>query len=325
MTPMQWFRMYAEFATDPEVQLLAFEDQRHFVMALCMKALGVLDKAHPNPEKRERILAAYLGLDPVAAGEAKRRLLEAGLIDADWQPVNWEKRQFRSDHNAADRKRLQRARGGHSDVTTTRRDGHNDVTTTGRDSHGLEQSRVEQSRAEHTDARARDPDSVAPSEPGSGAPGASPPAAEAAWTAIRATYPAGTYRGNEWARAEHHFLQLLEAGVPRETFLQAVRDYRAQQDAKGSTGTQYVLSPARFFTADHWRGPFPLPEATSPAADDPEAEQAWQEAIADSKPRTPRMQRAMEAIGGHSRIRLRTPFDEPKIRAEFLRAWRAAA
>ena len=32
-----WFRMYAEFATDPKVQMMSEADQRRFVMLLCLR------------------------------------------------------------------------------------------------------------------------------------------------------------------------------------------------------------------------------------------------------------------------------------------------
>lgn len=118
---MQWFRLYAEFLTDPTVQLLSFEDQRHFIAALCMKASGVLDKDYPTVTLRNRVLSRLIGLND-APGEkggpstleiACRRLMDMGLIDENWQPLNWEKRQYKSDHSdatAADRMRRYRER-----------------------------------------------------------------------------------------------------------------------------------------------------------------------------------------------------------------------
>lgn len=145
--------MYTEYATDPIVQMLAFEDQRHFVMALCMKGSGLLDRAYPTDEFRQRVIAAALGLDPTACAEAARRLKEAGLIDDRWQPIKWEKRQFSSDHNAAERKRKQRER-----------DSHTDVTADGCDSH-----------APDTDTESeRDADKNPPNPPGGGAGAAKP-------------------------------------------------------------------------------------------------------------------------------------------------------
>jgi len=94
---LPWFRFYTEFATDPAVQSLAFEDQRHFVVLLCLKGSGVLDKSYPTPERRELVLARALGLDRSSAGEALRRLVEAGLVDQDGTPSGWSRRQYVGD------------------------------------------------------------------------------------------------------------------------------------------------------------------------------------------------------------------------------------
>lgn len=124
----QWFRMYAEFATDPVVQSLAFDDQRHFVMVLCLKCSGLLDREYGDPQQRVMMLRRALGLEAMAFDEAKTRLCSARLIDSNWQPVNWAKRQFVSDRDptAADRKRRQRERHAHvtRDVTDESRSGH---------------------------------------------------------------------------------------------------------------------------------------------------------------------------------------------------------
>ena len=94
---LPWFRFYAEFAGDPTIQSLAFEDQRHFVVLLCLKCEGVLDRAFANNSVRDRVIYRALGLDPVAASEAKRRLMEVALIGKDWQIPSWDRRQYISD------------------------------------------------------------------------------------------------------------------------------------------------------------------------------------------------------------------------------------
>lgn len=96
MTALPWFRMYSSFASDPVIQSLSFEDQRHYAVVLCMKCDGLLDRK-VAPRVRERLIAGGLGLDPVAAQEAKRRLMEVGLLQKNWQPKGWEKRQYQSD------------------------------------------------------------------------------------------------------------------------------------------------------------------------------------------------------------------------------------
>lgn len=96
---LPWFRFYHEFAGDPVLQGLAFEDQRHYVMVLCLKASGLLDREFPSPDFRHRMIVRALGLDPLAGAEVSRRLREVGLIDESWQPPAWDKRQFKSDNS----------------------------------------------------------------------------------------------------------------------------------------------------------------------------------------------------------------------------------
>lgn len=118
MSGLPWFRMYAEFATDPDVQTLAFEDQRHYLVILCLKCNGTLDKEYPSPERRLQVIRRTLGLSAEASDECKRRLTEAGLIDLQWQPLGWDSRQFVSD-SSAERTREWRERKRHGDVTVT--------------------------------------------------------------------------------------------------------------------------------------------------------------------------------------------------------------
>ena len=98
MTSNPWFRLYAEFATDPVVQSLAFEDQRHFVVLMCLKCNGVLDR-NIDTRARNRIILRGLGLDAATAEEAKRRLMEVGLVEKNWQIPAWNERQFVSDNS----------------------------------------------------------------------------------------------------------------------------------------------------------------------------------------------------------------------------------
>jgi hypothetical protein len=125
---MPWFRMYAEFATDPVVQSLDFGDQRHFVMTLCMKASGLLDKKFKDSEQRTTIIRRVLGLDAVAYETAMKRLVTAGLVSEDWQPINWCKRQFLSD-TSTNRVRAFRKRSRNSVVTPSDTDTDTDTDT----------------------------------------------------------------------------------------------------------------------------------------------------------------------------------------------------
>ena len=109
--------MYSEFAADPIAQSLSFDDQRHYVIILCLKCFGVLDR-NLTPANRERIILRGLGLDENAATEVKRRLIEVEFIDEDWQPVAWDKRQFKSD-NSTERSRKSRNKQGKENVPAT--------------------------------------------------------------------------------------------------------------------------------------------------------------------------------------------------------------
>ena len=55
--------------------------------------------------------------------------------------------------------------------------------------------------------------------------------------------------------------QLIDQGETPADLVAAAAAYALQQEAKGSTGTQFVLSPAKFYGTGAWRGPFPLPAA----------------------------------------------------------------
>ncbi len=96
-----WFRLYAEFISDPKMQLLAFEDQRHYIGILCLKCNGTLETLSIGPEHFERMVSKALGLDPATGAEVKRRLMEIGVITESWQPIAWSRRQYESDSSAA--------------------------------------------------------------------------------------------------------------------------------------------------------------------------------------------------------------------------------
>lgn len=125
---LPWFRMYAEAAGDPVLQSLAFDDQRHYFVLLCLKCGGALDR-RLVPQQRERIIARGLGLDQVTASEVKRRLLEVSLIDKNWQPLGWEKRQFSSDVST-DRVRKYRKDKETGNVSETGEETSSDVSET---------------------------------------------------------------------------------------------------------------------------------------------------------------------------------------------------
>ncbi|VVD63598.1 hypothetical protein PPN31114_00230 [Pandoraea pneumonica] len=129
---MPWFRMYTDFLNDPKMITLAFEDQRHFIGLLALKGDGTLDN-QCDPDLMNRIIAQRLWIDSAVIKEVKKRLVLAGLIDDDWQPLAWEKRQMRSD-SSTERVRNYRAKSKQAGNEA----GNDGETLQKRSSNGLE-------------------------------------------------------------------------------------------------------------------------------------------------------------------------------------------
>ena len=105
-----WFRCHNDIINDPKIRILAFEDRWHYIAICCMKSEGDLDKNY-KPELRDRFIATQLGISIIDLDSVKKRLLEVLLIDENWQPLGWDKRQFISDKKdptAADRQKRYR-------------------------------------------------------------------------------------------------------------------------------------------------------------------------------------------------------------------------
>lgn len=144
---MPWFRMYSDFLNDPKMISLAFEDQRHFIGVLALKGEGTLDN-DCSPELLTRIVSQRLWIDHAVIGEVKRRLIAAGLIDENWQPLAWEKRQMRSD-SSTDRVRAHREK--------VKQTGNVTETLPERPSNALDKKREEEIREEEKKPTRRTP------------------------------------------------------------------------------------------------------------------------------------------------------------------------
>lgn len=90
-----WFRMYSEFSHDPKVQMLSEQMQRRYIMLMCLRCSNTLVTLH------ETEVAFHLRISNEDMQETKQLFIEKGFIDADWNLLNWEKRQFSSDRSAA--------------------------------------------------------------------------------------------------------------------------------------------------------------------------------------------------------------------------------
>lgn len=89
--PARWFRLYAEFVTDPKVQMLSEADQRRFLMLLCLRC------SNGDVTLHETEIAFQMRISNEQWGETKAVLLSKNLITSDNKPTAWESRQYASD------------------------------------------------------------------------------------------------------------------------------------------------------------------------------------------------------------------------------------
>lgn len=122
----QWFRLYAEFATDPKVQMMSEVMQRRLIMLFCLRCSDVTVTASDDE------IAFQLRISVEELAETKALFIAKKFIDNAWNIVQWDKRQFASDSSAA--------------RTRAYRDRKRDVVVTSHvtNSDALEQNRTEQ-------------------------------------------------------------------------------------------------------------------------------------------------------------------------------------
>ena len=124
---LPWFRLYAEFAHDPKVQMLSEVMQRRYIMLMCMRCSNV------TVTLRNDEIAFQLRITEQDLAETKALFITKGFIDSDWNLVNWEKRQFSSDADISGAERQRRfrekKRNGPSNVTVTLPDTDTDTDT----------------------------------------------------------------------------------------------------------------------------------------------------------------------------------------------------
>lgn len=92
--PAKWFRLYAEFATDPKVQMLSEQDQRRLLMLFCLRC------SNGDVTLQCNAVAFQLRISNSEWAETRANLIAQNLINEDNKPVAWEKRQFDSDTSA---------------------------------------------------------------------------------------------------------------------------------------------------------------------------------------------------------------------------------
>lgn len=100
---LTWFRMYAEFSTDPKVQMLSEVDQRRFVMLLCLRC------CNGDVTLQDEQVAFQMRISTADWQATKAILVAKNMVGEDNQPVAWDKRQYVSDTS---KERVSRHRSG---------------------------------------------------------------------------------------------------------------------------------------------------------------------------------------------------------------------
>ena len=88
-----WFRLYAEFLTDPKVQMMSEQNQRRLIMVLCLRCNG-------NVTLQDDEVSFQLRISNEEWQVTKDIFIEKGFIDKSNNVLNWDKRQFISDSSA---------------------------------------------------------------------------------------------------------------------------------------------------------------------------------------------------------------------------------
>ena len=111
--PARWFRLYAEFATDPKVQMMSEAYQRRYLMVLCLRC------GNGSVTLQDTEVAFQLRITESEWLDTKRDFMLRGLVDDDNNVSAWDKRQYVSD-SSAERVAAYRARQKQrSNVTVT--------------------------------------------------------------------------------------------------------------------------------------------------------------------------------------------------------------
>lgn len=77
--PNQWLRLYAEFATDPKVQMMSEAMQRRYIMLLCMRC--------SNTKLDDELVGFHLRISSDVVAATKVELVANGFITESWELV----------------------------------------------------------------------------------------------------------------------------------------------------------------------------------------------------------------------------------------------
>lgn len=123
MAENPWLRLYAEFATDPKVQMLSEANQRRYIMLLCLRCSNGDVTLHDDE------VAFQLRISNEDWSSTKSVLSAKGLIGEDGLPSAWDRRQYRSDSSAERVRRHRENKKQACNVTVTAPDTDTDTDT----------------------------------------------------------------------------------------------------------------------------------------------------------------------------------------------------
>lgn len=127
-----WFRLYAEFAHDPKVQMMPEHMQRRYVMLMCMRCNEFVDASGNGCSNalRDDEIAFHLRISDADLAETKALFVSKGFIDSEWNLLNWEKRQPKSDRDPTRGERQKRFRENHKNEVAKDSNALRDETVT---------------------------------------------------------------------------------------------------------------------------------------------------------------------------------------------------
>jgi len=108
-----WFRFYSEFSHDPKVQMMSEAMQRRYIMVMCLRCSNDLVTLH------ETEIAFHLRISDAELADTKALFISKGFIDDQWNLVNWDKRQYKSDSSAERVARHRKTKKESSNVDVT--------------------------------------------------------------------------------------------------------------------------------------------------------------------------------------------------------------
>ena len=250
----QWFRLYAEFATDPKVQMLSEALQRRYVMLMCMQCSNAIETFHVT--ERDSAIAFHMRISETEWMETKAHFIAKGFVNDECELLNWDKRQYESDSSTA------RVREFREREKQKRKEIETDMKRFG---NVLEQNRTDTEQIQNkstgvsaSDTTGDETQSSKPEKPKSKKP-EYPDWFEQIWKA----YPPRN-GSNDKRKAFHAAQARIKSGKDPELLAAAVGRYKAFVIANGRIGTEYTMQAATFFgPGEHIENPWSIQHAAN--------------------------------------------------------------